>query len=112
MLVEYARRELELAGLFDEDSDYNGMIGESALDIIRVFAKQGHSGGSAAITIAVIEKLMRYKPLTLLTSKPDEWFDVSEASGKPMWQSKRQPSVFSANGGKTWYDLDAPDKAE
>lgn len=112
MLVEHAKRELELAGLFDKDSDYNGGIGEAALEIMEVFAKQGHSGASAAMTISVVEDLMRFKPLTPLTSNADEWFDVSEMSGEPMWQSKRQPSCFSKDGGKTWYDLDAPKQQE
>lgn len=112
MLVEYAKNELELAGLFDKDSDYNGGIGEAALEIIKVFAKQGHSGGSAAITISVVENLMRFKPLTPLTSNADEWLDRSEMSSEPMWQSKRQPSCFSKDGGKSWYDIDDPKQQE
>lgn len=108
MLVEHAQRELNLAGLMDTDSDYDGEIGKAALEIVKVFAEQGHSGMSAALTIEVVTKLMRFEPLTELTSNPDDWFDVSEMSGEPMWQCKRKPSVFSKDGGKTWYDLDAP----
>lgn len=112
MLVEHAKHELELAGLFDKDSDYNGGIAEATLEIIEVFAKQGHSGNSAAMTIQIVSDLMRFKPLTPLTSNADEWFDVSEMSGEPMWQSKRQPSCFSKDGGQSWYDLDAPKQQE
>lgn len=105
-LVTYARQELELAGLFDKDSNYDGMLGEAALELVKVFAKQGHSGMSASIVTSLVEKLMRYQPLTPLTYAPDEWNDVSEASGRPMWQNKRKGTTFSVDGGKTHYDLD------
>ena len=108
-LVKHAKRELELAGLFDKDSDYNGMLGNAALEIIEVFARQGHSGYSASVTTSIVEKLMRYEPLTALTYNPDEWNDVSEMSGEPMWQNKRKVSVFSEDGGKTHYDIDEPE---
>ena len=109
-LVKHAKKELELAGLFDKDSDYDGMLGESALEIVKVFAKQGHSGFSAEVTTQLVEKLMRYEPLTPLTYEPDEWNDVSKESGSPMWQNKRKSSVFSKDGGKTHYDIDEPKK--
>ncbi|NIO30179.1 MAG: hypothetical protein GTN75_00095 [Gemmatimonadetes bacterium] len=48
-LEQHARRELELAGLFDEDSDYGGMLGHSTMRLIEAFAAEGHSGMSAAM---------------------------------------------------------------
>jgi hypothetical protein len=107
-LVDYAESELKRAGLFDKDSDYNGMLGEAALEIIKVFSMQGHSGFSASIVTQLVEKLLRYEPLTPLTYEPDEWTDVSEMSGSPMWQNNRKPTTFSRDGGKTHYDLDNP----
>lgn len=105
-LVAFARYELALAGLFDDDSDYNGMLGNAALDIVRVFASQGHSGYSAAITADIAVRLMRYEPLTALTFEPDEWNDVSDMSGTPMWQNRRRSTTFSTDGGRTYYDID------
>ncbi len=105
-LVAYARSELDLAGLFDADSDYDGMLGKAALDIIKVFAGQGHSGYSAELTTQLVTRLMRYEPLTPLTFAPDEWNDVSGVSGTPMWQNRRRSTTFSTDGGATWYDLD------
>lgn len=107
-LVEHAERELRLAGLFDKDSDYGGMLGGAALELIKVFASQGHSGFSAGMTRDLFALLSNFKTLTPITSNPEEWTDVSEMSGGPMWQSKRCPSVFSKDGGATWYDLDVP----
>lgn len=105
-LTDYAKDELTRAGLFDKDSDYEGMLGNAALEIIEVFAKQGHSGMSASIVTSLVEKLMRFEPLTPLTYGPEEWNDVSEMSGTPMWQNKRKSTTFSVDGGKTHYDLD------
>lgn len=104
-LTEYAKQELERAGLLSEDSDYNGMLGKSALEIVEVFSKQGHSGNSAEVVTQLLEKLLRYEPLSPLTYAEDEWEDVSEQSGRPLWQNKRRFSVFSKDKGKTRYDL-------
>lgn len=107
-LITHARRELELAGMFDLDADYGpGAIAGQVLELVEVFAKQQHSGGSAAYTLGLFEKLARLRPLSPLTSEPEEWIDRSVESGEPLWQSRRCPSVFSRDGGKTWYDLDA-----
>lgn len=104
-LVDFAEKELKLAGLFDADSDYDGMIGPAALDIVKVFAEQGHSGYSAALVTSIVEKLMRWQPLTPITSDPDEWMDLS-GHEMPMWQNRRDCAAFSRDGGKTWYHLD------
>lgn len=105
-LVDYAQRELELAGLFSPDSDYDGALGPAALEIVKVFSEQGHSGMSAAIVTELAVRLMRYEPLTPLTYGPEEWNDVSEMSGTPMWQNNRDFAVFSTDGGVTHYRLD------
>jgi len=107
-LYQHAKRELEFAGLLSKDSDYNGMLGEAALDLIEVFARQGHSGCSAGLTIQLFQLLASFKNLTPITNNPDEWMDVAEAyNGKEaVWQNRRCSSLFSNNGGKTYYDID------
>jgi hypothetical protein len=107
-LTEYAQAELERAELFDPDSDYGGMLGKAAMEIVEVFATQGHSGLSARLTVEILERLLCYEPLTPLTYEPDEWIDVSEISGAPMWQNRRKFTVFSRDGGLTHYDLHEP----
>ena len=104
-LETFAENELRKAGLFDADSDYGGMIGESVMKLVRALSGEGHSGGSAAITLAAFERISRWRPLTPLTPSPDEWMEVAEN----LWQSTRQPSCFSMDGGKTHYDIDADD---
>lgn len=101
-LVTHAERELQRAGLFDQDSDYGGMLGDAVLDMVKVFSEQGHSGFSAAMTIDILSRVLKYEVLTPITSNPDEWMDV----GNDMWQSRRQPNIFSTDSGQTWYNLD------
>jgi len=93
-LVDHARREL---ALIKEDEDTTRGI----LAVIQAFADMGHSGGSAAICIPRIEKLLRYDNLSPLTNDPDEW----NAVGNSMFQSNRNPAAFSQDGGKTYWLL-------
>lgn len=101
-LVEHAEREMRLAGLYDADADYGGLIPEAVMALVRAHAEQGHSGFSHGLTLAVFNKVVNYKPLTPIGSTPDEWIEVGEG----VWQNRRASSFFSKNGGKTWYDLD------
>ena len=103
-LIDHARTELTKAGLLDKDSDYGGMLGGAALELVEKFASQGHSGFSAMATIDLASRLMRYEPLTPLTDDPAEWMHVSDdAAGRPdLWQSRRDSAAFSRDGGKTY----------
>lgn len=83
-------QELEFAGLFSKDSDYEGMIGEAVKELLLVFQKQGHSGGSAYMVASLFHKLVKGDVLSPLTSDPREWMEVSHG----VWQSKRCSHVF------------------
>lgn len=108
-LMQHAKREMSLAGLYDADTDYgSGTIADSVMELIEVYARQEHSGGSAMMVRELFHDLSQFKPLIPISSSPNEWMDVSEASGRPMWQNIRDASKFSRNGGKTWYDIDHP----
>jgi len=108
-MAQWAREELEQAGLFDKDSDYDGMIGQAVMNLIDEFSKQGHSGFSTRMVSTIFDRLLRSKPLSPLTSNPTEWMQVSEdmcGKGTVLHQSRRSPSCFSTDGGVTYYDLD------
>lgn len=62
-LIDHATRELTKAGLFDKNSDYDGMLGDAALELITTFANQGHSGMSAEMTTQLFERLSRFKEI-------------------------------------------------
>lgn len=102
--VRWARTELERAGWFSKDSDYAGMVGEAVLKMVEQFSAEGHSGNSAHLCAHLFYQLARWKPLGPLTDDPSEWMEVSEGQ----WQSTRNPSCFSKDGGRTYYDLDGP----
>lgn len=105
-LVEHAEREMKLAGLYDKDSDYAGMIPEAVMALVTAHSAQGHSGYSHGLALSIFNRVINYKTLTPITPDPAEWNDV----GDKTWQSNRQSSVFSTDGGKTWYDIDDPEK--
>ena len=77
-MLEKAKLELQLAGWFDEDSDYEGEVGHAVMELMEVFTKQGHSGYSAPLVAGLFKKLVDYEPLTGITGKDEEWGDVSE----------------------------------
>ena len=105
-LLEHAEREMKLVGLDKEDSEYNGMIYDAVMKMMKVFADEGHSGFSAMKVLAVFDRLAKFKPLSPLTNDPKEWNDVSEMSGgNPMWQNNRDSECFSKDCGKTYYCL-------
>lgn len=106
--VTWARSEIERAGLFDQDSDYEGMLGTEVMRMVETFSAAGHSGFSAQLAASIFARLSAWKPLTPITDAPDEWMHIDEdMAGEPnLWQSRRQPSLFSHDGGKTYYDLD------
>lgn len=62
-LVEHATSELRKHGLYDKDSDYDGMLGEGVEELIRVFSAQGHSGMSASMTRELFYKLSNFEEL-------------------------------------------------
>ena len=56
--------------------------------------------------MSIFDRVINFKTLMPITSDPEDWEDRSEMSGEPFWQSKRDPSYFSKDGGKTWWCLD------
>jgi len=104
-LNEHARFELNYAGLFDNDADYNGEIAKSVMELIDVFSKQGHSGASASFVRNIFNELVQFKPLGGITGEDNEWTEV----GNSIFQNKRLGGVFKQNNihdGRPYY-LDA-----
>jgi hypothetical protein len=92
------RKELELAGYFDEDAMYGGALGGAIMELLKVFKKQGHSGYSARFTAKAFYRLTEGKPLTALTGEDDEW----ETRGG-FTQNKRCSAVFKEKDGTAKY---------
>jgi hypothetical protein len=96
----FAVDELKRAGWLDKDGPYNGMLGEAVLNLLREFAREGHSGMSAGIAVNLFARLARFEPLTPLTGEDDEWYRPVEDD--PIEQNKRCPSVFRGPDGRAY----------
>jgi hypothetical protein len=103
-LIEHAKKELEMAGLFNKDGDfYGGMTGNAVMELIKVFDKQGHSGMSASLVISLFKELADFKPINPIKNEPDEWTEYAEG----MFQHKRLSSLFKDGADGRPYYLDA-----
>ncbi len=98
---ERARAELKLAGFFDKDSDYEGMVGKAVMELWDKFSEQGHSGMSAGLVANLFAKLVKGDNLTPLTGEPKEWTEITDG----MYQNKRNSAVFAKgpNGEGAYY---------
>ena len=108
-LIEHAKTELQIAGLFDKEGDfYEGMTGKAVMELIEVFSKQGHSGMSASIVADIFKKLANYEPLGPITGKDEEWSDVRDyGKGEPWYQNKRYSAIFKDGKDGRAYSIDA-----
>lgn len=107
-LIDHAKMELQIAGAFDKDSNYDGAIGEAVMELIEVFTKQGHSGNSAGIVRTIFNKLAAFEPLMDITGKDEEWGDVRDfGTGEPWYQNKRCSALFKDGKDGQPYYIDA-----
>jgi len=107
-LIDHAKTELEIAGLFDKEGDfYEGATGKSVMELIELFSKQGHSGMSAPMVADLFKRLANYEPLQPITGKDEEWVEVLEhrdSTNKSWYQNKRCSGLFKdGKDGKPYY---------
>lgn len=102
----HALNEFRAAGWIDGHGIYcdemQEAICEHVLRLLRVFAREEHSGSSAPYAIDVFSKLAKFEPITPLTGEDWEWVEV----GVGMYQNKRCSSVFKQSDrldGQAYY---------
>jgi len=61
---EEALDNLKMAGLFDKDSDYGGMLGEAVMRLVDAHCSEGHSGFSHEMALQIFNKVIRGHALT------------------------------------------------
>ena len=85
--TDWATRNLELAGWLKEDSCYNGMIGEAVKRLLETHQKEGHSGMSHGITVALFYKVAKGEALTVAfwKEKFDAYNKMAEVNGMKGW---------------------------
>lgn len=98
--TERGIRELKLAGLFDEDSDYGGMIGEAVKELLEVFGKQGHSGFSAQRVASIFHELVKGHTLILIKKDDENWFEHDGGYS----QNTRCSALFKDKKGSYYLD--------
>lgn len=107
-LNKHAIAEFKAAGWLDDTGAYVDEMQEAlckhVLELLRVFADEGHSGSTAPYTVNMFKKLAMFEPLVPLTGEDWEWTEV----GDGVFQNKRCSRVFKQadrfNGQA--YDLD------
>jgi len=107
-LNSHALAEFRAAGWTDDDGKFKEEMQEAickhVLELLKVFADEGHSGSTAPYAVNMFKKLAMFEPLVPLTGEDWEWAEVSEG----VFQNKRCSRVFKQadrfNGQA--YDLD------
>ncbi len=86
---EDARKNLEMAGLFDKDSAYSGMLGEAVMKLINTHLDEGHSGMSHEYAVQIFNKVVRGHALTA------KYWD---------WKKEELEKFAQENMGMSWKD--------
>jgi len=95
--------EREWMILFPGPDEMQDMMKEHLLDMVCLFAMEGHSGFSANYAMSFIPKILAFEPLSPLTGEDDEWIDHGEGT----FQNKRYSKVFKGGRQGEPYVLDA-----
>lgn len=106
-LVAHAYRELDLAHLFDDETD----LGACILKMIEALARADlRSTGAFDLALKTFWDLAHKRPITGLTNHPIEWQDISAQAGRPLWRNIRDSDAYSEDAGATFYRLQRPEK--
>lgn len=92
-LLQHTKSELRAAGLFDENSDFNGEVGVQVTALMETLVAYAHSGGSLEATLGVFSRVANHLPLSPLTGEDDEW-EVPVGMNGQIQINKRCTRVF------------------
>lgn len=96
-LINFAKSELDIIGMKEDSSEAENLaMREHILQMVKVFSDEGHSGFSANYAVAILQKLLKFEPLSPLTGEDSEWNLISEKEN--LYQNKRCSHVFKENG--------------
>jgi len=63
----HAENELRIIGMLGSGDEMNEMMSQHVLKMVQTFADEGHSGFSTSYAVSVLEKLLRFEPLSPLS---------------------------------------------
>lgn len=102
-------RELQKAGLFDEDSDYGGKIGIWVRQLLWTFQKQEHSGASAETTATIFHDLVMGK--SILQQKAES--NIRDKIFRVIIDDTKTPSIkFGISENGNLYRLVIPEPSD
>lgn len=94
----------------DTHTDPDAHFTENLLAMIAIWIQAGHSGGSAPMAVAMMERILSFNTLTPLTNNPDEWYQhgqIDDVTPEMFWQNKRRGEAFSIDPTlQTYYLLE------
>lgn len=103
----FAKQELDILAATVPDAIVTPFAKE-ILALCEAFGKSGQSGGSAPYTASAIaqavKKLCLQEPICDVTGHDNEWVDVAEWMGEPMYQNARCGGLFKYQNGKCSYN--------
>lgn len=114
-LMQHAYDELKYCGIDiseegcnpknskDPFDGYVNACAKNAIEMLKIFDKEGHSGMSASVTLRIFNALANWKNIDPLTNNPDEWQQLGSKDDD--WQNKRNPSCFTADF-KTYWNIE------
>ena len=106
--VRHAKREFLALGykpIAECEEGPDKWVQQNVLELLGVFAEQGHSGFSAPWVISMFSKLANHEPLCPLTGEDHEWNDTTEyGSSLTSFQNLRCSRVFKDGDGRA-YDI-------
>lgn len=100
-LRKHAMEELKRARWTSRNTVFEMNVVEDVMELIDIFAEQGHTETSANLVLSIFSTLAKKQPLSPLQGTKDEWIKVSEG----VYQNKRCDTVIKENGQA--YHLDA-----
>ena len=94
-MLNWAKREVEIACKKDEEDKYGCACYESALKGFESLCGDGHSGFSIKMTQSILNRLIDGKPLTPIEDTDDVWNLIeNHEDGYRSYQCKRMHSLF------------------
>jgi len=101
--LNFAKNELDIIGMTEDSPDeMNQMMRKHILHMVKTFAKEGHSGMSASYAIGILEKVLRFEPVTPLTGEDSEWTELDYGDDTIKYQNKRCGRVFKNAQGQAY----------
>lgn len=110
-IYNHAVRELELSGMTVEKADpLTKNISATILGMIEALKQLEDPDKTMNAAVGIFLVLSKMKILGGITDDPAEWEGKTDfEKGIRRWQNVRDPSIFSDDGGKTFYLEGAPE---